>query len=83
MMSPLVYQTDSDPSVVATLVVDLENPEGLGAASGREVRAATRLTIEPYDLDNVDQAVGIRGGATERFRIKPGSAAASPAGTCA
>jgi hypothetical protein len=56
-----VRQADPHPSVVAPLVVDLENPDGPGAARGREVRAAARLTVEPHDLDHAHEAVRVRG----------------------
>ena len=47
------------------------------------MRASAGLAIEPHDLDDAHEAIGAGGGATERFRINPGSPATSPADTYA
>src|SRR5712691_5104624 len=60
MTSFLRGETDPNATVVAALVVDLEDPHGPGAARGCEVRAAAGLSVEPDDLDDAHQAVGVR-----------------------
>jgi hypothetical protein len=49
---------DAHASVVAALVVDLEDAERTGLRGRRQMRAAARLSVEPDDLDDAHGAVG-------------------------
>lgn len=65
-------EADPTASVVATLVVDLEDPHGPRAARGREVRAAARLAIEPDDLNDAHHAVRVGGRRYRAIANQPG-----------
>src|SRR5436853_7762551 len=56
----LSAKPDPYPSVVATLVVDLEDADGRRASGRGEVRAAAGLAVESDDLDDADLAIGCR-----------------------
>src|SRR5262245_66101248 len=53
-------QADVDPSVVAALGVDIEDPHRPAAHGGSEVGTAARLPVQPDDLDHSHQAAVVR-----------------------